>query len=214
MGRTAADIRQLQEVPEAPAEAVLLQPGVQRHHGQVDVPALRRGSAYRWKFTSMFRFQAWSSPSQCHQFRSPAWKTVRPSAVTRKATPSSVEGRVSTVTPGRGAARSPPPRKAPAVAAASSERPQRARFRSVRRMSLPSRKRTSRCPSSREKMPGIESGLRGGGWQRPAGACPPAGAAGRPSTSQRAARDRLQLHQKAAVVQKGDVHHRNFTAVP
>ena len=139
----------------------------------------RRGSAYRLKSTSMFRFQAGSSPSQCHQFRSPAWKMVWPSAVTRKATPSSVEGRVSTVTPGRGeAARHR--RRAPGICRRSPRRgPSCSRFRSVRRMPLPSRKRISRRRRPGRRFAG-QSGPDGGGWRTPAGAFRPAAAAASP----------------------------------
>ena len=137
----------------------------------------RRGSAYLLKLTSMFRFQAGSSPSQCHQFRSPAWKIVLPSALTRKAAPSSVEGSASTATPGRGAARSPPERTRH-FAAVPSERPHLVRFLSVRRIPCPSRKRISRRPSSRAKIPGVKwsgwrwlantrSGLAGSGGSSP-----------------------------------------------
>ena len=98
----------------------------------------RRGSVYRLKLAAMFRFQASSSSAQCHQFRSPAWKMVRPSAVTIQATPSSVEGKVSTVTPGRGSQTSCLPQRRH-LAAVSGARCHFSRFRGVKRRSLPSR---------------------------------------------------------------------------
>ena len=118
----------------------------------------RRGSVYRLKLASMFRFQALSSPSQCHQFRSPAWKTVWPPAATRKASPSSVEGRASTLAWGRSSVS--PPRRFRHFSAVSGERPQRLRFRGESLMSWPRTKRTSRVPSSRENI----LGSKWSGW--------------------------------------------------
>ena len=71
-----------------------------------------------------------------------------------------MEGSVSTVTPDRGEAVSPP-ESTRHLAAVSAERPHFSRFRSVRRMPLPRRKRISRRPSSREKILGSKwSGCR------------------------------------------------------
>ena len=212
-GQKAADVRQLQEVPGTP-EAVLPQPGVQRQHGQVDAAGPGEAPHTAGSSTSMFRFQAGSSPSQCHQFRSPAWKTVWPSAVTRKATPSSVEGSVSTGDAGQGSRRSPR-RRAPGSRAAAFVR--EAPLLPVpvcQADALAQEEADIPLPVVQGKDLGVEVVLDGGGWQRPAGACPPAEGAGRPSTSQRAAQTVGSSTRKPLWSRKVTRHHLNFTAVP
>ena len=93
---------------------------------------------YRLKLASILRFQAKSSSAQCHQFRSPAWKMDCPLTVTIHATPSSVEGKVSTVTPGRGAKVSCLPQRRH-LAAVSGESCHFVKLWGVRRKSLPNR---------------------------------------------------------------------------
>ena len=211
MGRNAADIRQLQEVPGA-TEAVLPQTRIQRQHGQIDLPAPERFRHTAWKSASMFRVPDGVLALPVPPVQIPGMKD-RPAFRRHQKGHALVRGGQCLHGARRaGRASRRPPRQdhstrqsAAAPAETSPALPVSGRTAG---RPCPSRNRTSRRPSSRCKNCGTESGPRWR-WLAKTSRGRPDGKGGQLplATSQTAALLTGQLQQEAAVAQEADAHH-------